>query len=295
MPTIRVNIKPEDELKIDHPARRPGYALRFTDKEKLDIKLLQPKSNDPVFVYRPGGLLLAVLLKRVIDPEVIGRAYGILSKVNGDPSNRPGIIGEGARQYGIRKDDKLSQRTGVPKIVLKKYGGKTDMFGYYRYNSPFRCQPTAWTTKEPKLYAESLEFIHTVNETYRTYLPNEYKRQMEYVDAIPANLKIEGTAFTTLYVLKNAPTATHTDDFDYPKAFGVMASLGKFRGGWLCFPRWRVAIDYQPGDLLLADVHQLHGNFPIYKGDKRVACIFFVRKGQHECPTAEARSAKAGA
>jgi hypothetical protein len=33
----------------------------------------------------------------------------------------------------------------------------------------------------------------------------------------------------------------------------------------------------------LADVHQLHGNFPVLSGE-RVACVLFVRKGIHQCP-----------
>jgi hypothetical protein len=64
----------------------------------------------------------------------------------------------------------------------------------------------------------------------------------------------------------------------------VLASWGGFKGTELYFPKYRVAVDYRPGDVILADVHELHGNFPLIEGI-RVACVFFVREGIHECPT----------
>lgn len=61
-----------------------------------------------------------------------------------------------------------------------------------------------------------------------------------------------------------------------------MATLGDFRGNEICFPKFRVGVDYKPGDVLLADVHEMHGNFPLLSGE-RVACVFFVRKGMDGC------------
>lgn len=285
---MRVLLSPEDLLTKEHAAREPGYALRCADKELLDIKVLSPKHEEYVEIYRPGGVLLAVLIKNCLDEKLIADTYRLLRTVNGDPYNRPGIIGENARQAVIKQDGTLSQREGqVPKAVMEAYGGKADMLGHYRWKIPPRpgaaqCGPTAWTLRKPDLYTKVLKFVKEINDIYKSHLPNEYEKQMEYVDTIAEDFKIKGTAFTTLYALKNAPTATHMDTFDYPGAFGVMATLGNFQGGEICFPRFRIAIDYQPGDLLLADVHQLHGNFPVLAGE-RVACVLFVRKGIHTC------------
>jgi hypothetical protein len=250
---------------------------------------LNPKHEEYVEVVRPGGMLLAVLIKNCLDEKLIADTYRLLKTVNGDPYNRPGIVGENARQAIIKQDGTLSQREGqVPKAVMEAYGGKADMLGHYRWMNPPRpgaakCGPTAWTLRKPELYTKVLRFVKEINDIYATHLPKEYAKQKEYVDTVEEDYKIKGTAFTTLYVLKNAPTATHVDTFDYPEAFGVMATLGNFTGGEICFPRFRIAIDYQPGDLLLADVHQLHGNFPVLEGE-RVACVLFVRKGIHKCP-----------
>src|SRR5258708_5166286 len=264
---MRVQLSPEDLLTKEHPARELGYALRCADKEVLDVKVLSPKREQYVEVYRPGGTLLAVLIKECLDPKLIADTYRLLRTVNGDPYNRPGIIGEDARQAVVKQDGTLSQREGqVPKAVMKAYGGKADMLGHYRWMNPPRpgaakCGPTAWTLRKPELYTNVLKFVKEINDIYKTHLPIEYAKQKEYVDTIDEGFKIKDTAFTTLYVLKNAPTATHVDTFDYPGAFGVMATLGNFTGGDICFPRFRIAAEYQPRDLLLAEVPQWHGNF----------------------------------
>ena len=246
--------------------------------------MLRPVHEDYVEIYRPGGFLLAVLIKQCLDVDLCENTYKLLRTVDGDPSNRPGIIGEGARQTQIRNDGSLSQRSGmVPEAVLDAYGGKADMLGHYYYRVPAKCGPTVWTLRKPDLYGQVLGFVKEINDVYKTHLPEEHAHQMEYVDKVEKDFKIANTAFTTLYVLKNSPTATHVDTFDYPEAFGVMATLGNFEGGAICFPRYRIAIDYRPGDVLLADVHQLHCNFPVTDGE-RVSCVLFVRKDIHKCP-----------
>ena len=52
-------------------------------------------------------------------------------------------------------------------------------------------------------------------------------------------------------------------------------ALGGFTGGELVFPRWRIMIAFKPGDLLLFDPQQLHGNLP-FEGE-RLSAIFSLR------------------
>lgn len=284
---MRITI--DDFLKIDHPAREAEYRLNYPDKKLLGIKTLNPRHHNYVEVYGPQQALLAALIKRCLDRDLCERAYKLLRTVDAEPKNRPGIIGADAKQVELRSDGSLSDRQGqVTPAVLQAYGGKADMLGHYyrpvvpRPGTP-KCGPTQWTLRKPDLYGGVLEFVQAVNDVYKFHLPDQYARQMKYVDNVEPEFKIQGTAFTTLYVLKNAPTATHTDTFDYKDAFGCMVTLGDFEGSEICFPTYRIAIDYRPGDVLLADVHQLHGNFPLLSGE-RVACVLFVRKNIHKCP-----------
>jgi hypothetical protein len=257
--------------------------LLHEDKPKLVDQLLTTQTK----VYKPNGELLLALVKDILDEDLCDEAFELLRQVKGDPSNRPEIVGKGARMQAVRKDGTVGLRIGVPSSVLKLYGGKTDFLGHYRYKNSAPgapdCKLTGWTRSKPSIYQDVMPLIHEVNKIYKAFLPTAHKRQMEYVGTVPQEHKIRGTAFTTLYVLKNAPTAVHTDDMDIRTGFGVMTSLGGWKGGELYFPKFRVAVDYRPGDVILADVHELHGNFPLIEGI-RVACVFFVREGIHECP-----------
>ena len=159
---FRTDIETADLLTEDHPARyADGYRLKFSDQQKLGIRLVQlghPCMREEI--YRPGGPLLAVLLKNVISDPIRNEAFELLKTVNGDPTNRPGIIGEKARQQGVRATDgKLSPRLRVPGVVIKKYGGKADMIGYYRYRHPAKCDITNWTRRKPELYKAVRPFI----------------------------------------------------------------------------------------------------------------------------------------
>jgi hypothetical protein len=272
------------ELSDDDAEKFRQVRLLHEHKPKLVDRLV----SDQVQVYKPNGELLLALVKEILDEDLCNKAFELLEQVKGDPSNRPEIIGKGARTQSVRKDGTVGLRVGVSSSVLKAYGGKTDFLGHYRYRNSapgvLDCKLTGWTRSKPNIYHDVMPFIHEVTKVYKTFLPIAYKRQMEYVDTVPEAHKIRGTAFTTLYVLKNAPTAVHTDDMDIRTGFGVMASLGGWKGGELYFPKYRVAVDYRPSDVILADVHELHGNFPLIEGI-RVACVFFVREGIHECPT----------
>lgn len=260
-----------------------GRNLFTSDKPVIVTEVIRESA---VF-YKPDGSLLAVLLKECIDERLLDATYQLLRTVNQEPSNRPEIIGKGSRQPRIRKSDgKLSRRIGVAASVRAVHQGKADFLGHYRYKNSAPgepdCKMTGWTRRRTDVYLGALPFLYAVEEVYRTFLPRRYAAQKNYVDQIPEGHKIPGSVFTTWYVLKNCPTAVHIDKMDIPAGFGVMATLGCFQGGEFCFPKYKIAFDYQPGDVLFADVHEAHGNFPVIGGE-RVASVFFVRKGMHEC------------
>jgi len=61
---------------------------------------------------------------------------------------------------------------------------------------------------------------------------------------------------------------------------GVMTALiamGNFEGGALVLPRWWRAISLRPGDLLLFDPQNLHGNLP-FQGERLSAAFYCERR-----------------
>lgn len=283
-----IKLKSEDCLSDGEALKWKSVRLRYADRSKLVKYELRGESG---VVKKPDGSILAVLLKGIIDDNTWEPVYEVLRNVKGDLVNRPDVIGKDARTNEIRGDGFLSPRVSGKNVEhalrdLDVETGKSDMLGYYRYKNPrpgvVKCDLTDWTKHSP--YFEAVKpFIKEVDDLYKMKMPKAHARQMAYVKKIPQRWRIEGTAFTTLYVLKNWPTAVHRDLFDIKQGYGVMTTLGYFKGGELCFPQYGVLVDYKPGDLFLGNVHDWHGNFPLLDGE-RVSCIFFCRKGQHECP-----------
>jgi len=72
-----------------------------------------------------------------------------------------------------------------------------------------------------------------------------------------------------------------------------MCCLGDFAGCHLVFPRYRVAVNYQEGDVLLANVHEVHGNTPLLNPDgsvpilgrepERLVCVFYYQEKMEQC------------
>jgi hypothetical protein len=93
-------------------------------------------------------------------------------------------------------------------------------------------------------------------------------------------------------VNRNFQTAVHKDAGDLHAGFGVMSCLrnDKYDGGYLCFPEYRVAVNYGSGSLCLADVHEWHGNTPLKNlriGYERITLVFYYREHMINCRSAK--------
>lgn len=282
-----LRLRLEESCLLSDPAYLTvGSRLYTTDVKKLGIRIIDEECE----VLKPDGSLLFMCF-HAFEEDIWDPAYKLLRTVSGDLSNRPNVIGSNLRLPTLKKDGTLSTFNMAPKAVADAFGGKADLLGYYRYKNPapgvVDCAPTAWTSGKrgglSPVYSGCFKFIREVNEAYKVMLPKEYGRQMAIVEAVPINFRMIDTIFTTMYVIKNGPTAVHTDDFDASGTFGCMASLGDWEGNALVFPKFRIGCNYRPGSVILGDVHELHGNLPLLSGE-RVACVFFVRTGMDQCP-----------
>jgi hypothetical protein len=261
---------------------------QFTDKQasalrnqRLSERHYNLLFSETIAVYRKTGAVLAVLLKNVISSSVLDEAYPHLLTMRGDLSNRASVIRSGAQMSGIRVDGLPSARKRVPKEVLRAHGGQGNQLGFFDFNRQSQCRETKWTASNPEALVGCLSLIFKVDELYRRTCPIHYARQMAKVDDIAPSLKIASTNFTTLTVNFNNRTAAHTDEGDVRDGLGCLTTHGNFRGGYFIMPKYEVAFDVQPGDLLLADVHQLHGNGAM--SGERTSCVFYAREKMHLC------------
>ena len=104
--------------------------------------------------------------------------------------------------------------------------------------------------------------------------------------------------FTTITCNNKWRTAAHIDSGDLKKGFGVLCCLGDFEGCDLVFPRYKVAVRYREGDILLANVaNHVHGNTPLLNPDgtvpklgeepERLVCVFYYREQMEFCMSPE--------
>lgn len=256
-------------------------------------------------VYKPNGEVLLKLRKNILPQRVIPGAYKALKDAAQKTSNRgiaAGVVTDeeleklnangkgrrfirkGARLYVVKADGKLSQTS-----YAKEVG--SGIVGYFDRNPRFPyCRLTAFSLNQPDKFKAALPFVRAVDDVFHQAMPERYDAQMEQVMLTDPDFYISGTSFTTITVNSNFRTAVHKDKGDLKQGFGVLSAIcaGEFEGAYFCIPKYRVAANMRTADVLLADVHEWHGNSPLYGKEgryERLSCVFYYRQGMVACGT----------
>jgi hypothetical protein len=265
------------QLKHDYKTSTAKLRGRHPDPSHAD-KIVRGNT----VVIAPDGQITAVLIKRQIAPALCNRAYELWKMVQDDLSNRATAIGAPSL-LRPRMDGSLSERKGVPKNVLEvleKQGAAQGVLGFLDATADGPCHKTPLSKNRPDMLDRNEVLIKRVDELYAQHLPTPHARQMNEVAKVP-RWRLWGTAFTTVYIVKNLRCAYHTDSGNLRGVMSAIISMGEFTGGELVLPRWRIAIAFKPGDLLLFDPQQLHGNLP-FSGE-RLSAIFYCERRISDC------------
>jgi hypothetical protein len=283
-------------IRLNGPVRsaaEQGEAWKGKPLTEKNIDVLVTEDAD---VIKPNGEILLQFRKNIIAQEVCSRAYKALRVVGGDPSNRP-TAALGRSESARYPDGTLSKQT---RIRISKYpelkGVGSGLIGFMNRDRtgtrfPY-CRKTAFSLNHPELFAECMDYIRLVDQHFKSVNPARHSAQLDVVKRTEPSFVIHGTAFTTITVNKNFRTLAHQDAGDLKQGFGVMSVVqgGKYSGGYTVFPEFRVAVDMRTSDVLLADVHEWHGNTPIVgitPKYERIACVFYYREKIQECETPE--------
>lgn len=305
--------------------RFAGSLLTDNDYDHVvsdDCLVLKPDGT-PLLIYCKGVLkaddckaAYQNLRKAALegDSDNRGMASGKL-KVNGNIGELSAEDGNGSRFAPLKEDGSLSntkyslfsqraasvaKRTGATFEIKRSDGTFTPMtpynipsgiVGYMDANKRFPyCRLTAFNLNDPEKFAAALPLIRGVDSVFKEHLPERYEAQRQVVERTSTDFYISGTVFTTITVNMNFQTAVHKDVGDLKAGFGVMSALraGRFEGCYTVFPQYRVAANMQTGDVLLADVHEWHGNSPLHAKGKyeRLSLVFYYREKIQECGTA---------
>ena len=236
--------------------------------------------NEDVDVYTEDGKMLLKFRKGVLSQKNIDNAYDAMI--------------EHARQItttrGVTGGD-----TGKAKLVSNNAQIMSNIIGYFdtlsiQLKYIFRlagmekpiCRQTSFTGQMPDKWEKVKPLISEIDKQYKCLFPKEHKIQKEA--AQKTKYVIDDTAFSTVTTNLNLQTACHYDKGDWEKGFGnlVVIERGSYKGGYIGFPKYGVAVDIRNGDFLGMDVHELHGNEPLEcKTDKceRLSLVSYLREG----------------
>lgn len=300
------------EVQVNHTLTEEttkGMAGKLLDENSYDILI-----REDADVYKPNGDLLIRYRNNVIPKALYMTAWKNLrdaAKVSKNRGIAAGLLESiedtaihnqlahpatwrGTR-FHLQKDDGTISKTTYAKPV------QSGLVGFYdRSPRTNICRTTAYGLDHPERFTASIPYIRYVDTLFRKLLPERHAAQMSKVDTTHPSWVIHGTSFTTLTVNKNWQTAVHTDKGDLDEGFGVLTVFrtGKpYDGCFLCFPKYRVAVDIQNGGIILTDVHEWHGNTP-FRGIagtyERLSIVFYYRKKMKSClsPDEELERAK---
>jgi hypothetical protein len=133
----------------------------------------------------------------------------------------------------------------------------------------------------PEVLESARPFVKEVDRIYREALPDHWKRQQEFMERVSPDFKFEASVFSTVTVNRNLRTSYHYDKDDFRGGMGNLVVLDSDGSGPLVMPRYRLALLARPTDVLLMNVHELHGN-AIFTGE-RLTAVLYAREHINEC------------
>ena len=159
------------------------------------------------------------------------------------------------------------------------------LIGYKRGRFTGMINPSGWMKKKSNQEKwEVLQRIAPINEAaLKKASPNVWRQQRAFADNyIESKYHIGGAPITALSANRyssegTAKMSAHLDGKDLEFGLTTMCvfRIGDFKGAYLCFPRYGIAIEADDGDVLIADSNELHGVTPIEGNGVRLSCVAY--------------------
>lgn len=152
---------------------------------------------------------------------------------------------------------------------------------------------TSYTANNPEKFAMAYPFLQHLAKGFKELLPWRYENQMKAARKLDPRFLVPGTPFTTITVNNTFRTAAHYDAGDLNAGLSNLLTLsndGRYSGGYLIAPEYRVAVNPRPGDMLLINNHEvMHGNTPIVceEGSERISLVCYFREKMLELGSKE--------
>jgi len=260
-------------------------------------------------VMTPDGQVLCVLLKNRLQPELLEAVRPVVRKAAGQPVVRGNRVAGTGMVKRKRADGSESKITGVPRLIAlsdedyqRLKPAKSGIVGYHprvvRGGQIYPSRLTAYKSALPNELKLMSELVKEVAETLRcSYVQDgweaPFKKAAQTAPAFLQTTRDGHTPFTTITCNKSFRTAAHVDGGELKESFGAMCCFGEFDGCDLVFPRYKTAVRYREGDIILANsAHEVHGNTPLLNSDgtvpnpnslpERLVCVFYFEDDMAE-------------
>lgn len=261
-----------------------NYAGQYLTSEHYDYLF-----NQEVEVRGPDGELVFILLKNRIDLKMLRESWAIIKKINMKSSNRGTASGIKMKPRR-RRDGTLSKTLVAPKgmEVISGVIGYADRYPRLPY-----CRSCSWNQSHPKSWNKLLPLFKKVSDLHCDNEKLGVELQKDYISKTHKDFVIKDTIYTSVTVNKNFRCAAHKDKGNLEEGTASMLYLsqGKFKGGHLVFPEYRVAAEMHSGDLIIFhNMKAFHGNTKIIglsKDYQRCTVVFYYKKGMINCGSIE--------
>ena len=271
-PLVQIRLRsviPDEELqeKVGKVITEKDYNVLLTGASK---------------VLKPNGQLLCIYLPKSIPQNLNDLSYPVLHEIRDKTDNR------GLASGSQRVDKKGGRGNSRAKPVA------SSIIGFFERQGgrfPF-CRTTAWTGKNAEKFESIFPLFKHIESEFKAYVPERYAKQKRRAEATEPDWIISDTPYSTVTVNNTYPTGVHKDQGDLDEGFSNLVVLrrGEYEGGHLTFPKYRVAVNMQDGDLILIDAHEWHGNtnMMLHSEDaERISLVLYYRTNMISCGTPE--------
>lgn len=266
---VERHISPEEEIKIIKKAPVKGDAdLIYRGKEDLHVTC--------------EGETVCYLIRNAIPLGLSANYY--TSVLKGGAIKKSDLRGDASGQEHVKVGKRSSAKESVDSSII----------GYYdRYPRINYCRKTAWTQANDNKWTIAEEVTTLIDKLFQEKLPTEYKIHTEFSKRTSPDFLINGTAFTTITLNRNFRTHYHKDKGNLKCGLAAMSyhKTGKFGGGDLIFPSFRIGVHLKNHDVIIFKNTEVHGNTEIKTiGNspyERLTSVFFYREKMIYCGTAE--------
>ena len=283
MPCTQIYVAPKIPKHEMHELE--GTYIDITDQPH-EWQILRTQDGDVIKVIKEDtGELLCHVRRNAIPLAMCETAVRCYTQVAQKGSTNRGVAA--GIQHRDRSHASYDKGTHANSAIM----GYIDSTHYKR-----PCRLTAFSQQHMETYNDGLPFIHAINSCFADAVPDAYLRQKD--EASQTEFHIKETAFSTVTVNYNFRTAVHRDSGDYQHGFGNLVVCQKdVEGGWLIFPRYRVAVVLETGDFMAMDVHEWHCNTPIQLKSPegfRLSFVCYLRHRMSACNTVNQRLTQFG-